>query len=154
MDNILAHILAGTDAKPTGPDKWTGHCLAHGSKWHRDLSIRLEGTKILLHCFAGCLKPVICLSLGIELKDLFTDALDSDPQRRREALQQRDRQRYLREQQAHQEGLMIDALKAADDFVSSRRGLDINTWSEEKLQNEINALADAYQLLESEGLHG
>ena len=154
MDSIVGHIVAATDAKPTGPDKWMGHCLAHGSKRHRDLSIRLDGAKILLHCFAGCLKPVICLSLGLELKDLFTDTLDSDPARRRKAAQERDRQCQIRERQAHQEGTIIDALKAADDFVSSRRALEISGWSDEKLNNELDALADAYHLLENEGLHG
>ena len=154
MGNILAHILAGTDAKPTGPDKWTGHCLAHGSKRHRDLSIRLAGTKILLHCFAGCLKPAICLSLGLELKDLFTDALDPDPRRSRESAQQRDHQRQEREHHAHQQGTLIDALRAGDYFVRSRQGLDISGWSDEKLHNELDALSDAYLLLESEDRHG
>ena len=152
--SVLDDILSLTDAKSTGPDKWLAHCRCHGSKRHRDLSIRVAGNKILLHCFAGCLKPAICHSLGLELIDLFTDTLTSDPQRRREAVRERDRQRHLREQQAHQEGTLIDALKAADDFVSSRRGLEISGWSDEKLNNELDALADAYHLLENEDLDG
>lgn len=152
--NVLGDVLSLTDAKSTGTDKWMGHCPAHGSKRHRDFSIKLAGTRILLHCFAGCPKPAICQSLGLELKDLFTDMLTPDPQRRLEAVRERDRQRHLREQQAYQEGTLIDALKAADDFVSSRQGLDISGWSDEKLNNELGALADAYQLLEVEALHG
>jgi hypothetical protein len=74
MDNILAHILTTTDAKPTGPEKWLGHCLAHGSKRHRDLSIRYTSERILLHCFAGCPIDVICQALKIEKRNLFNDA--------------------------------------------------------------------------------
>ncbi len=154
MDNLLPHILALTNATSTGADKWLGHCPTHGSKRHRDFSVKLAGTRILLHCFAGCPKPAICQSLGLELKDLFTDTLTSDPQRRREAVRERDLQRHLREQQAHQEGTLIDVLKAADDFVSSRQGLDISGWSDEKLNNELGALADGYHLLENEDLDG
>ena len=152
--NVLDDVLSLTDAKPTGTDKWLGHCPAHGSRRHRDFSVKLAGTRILLHCFAGCPKPAICQSLGLELKDLFTDTLDSDPDRRRQAAQERVRQCQIREQQAHQEGALIDVLKAADDFVSSRRVLKISEWSDEKLNNELNALADAYHLLEREELHG
>jgi hypothetical protein len=45
-------------------------------------------------------------------------------------------------------------LKAADCFVRSRQELDISGWSDEKLHNELDALADAYGLLESEALNG
>lgn len=152
--NALEHILTMTEAKPTGLDKWMAHGRCHGSKRHRDLSIRVSGNKILLHCFAGCLKPAICLSLGLELKDLFTDALDPDPRRSREAAQQRDHQRQEREHHAHQQGTLIDALRAGDYFVRSRQGLDISGWSDEKLHNELDALSDAYLLLESEDRHG
>jgi hypothetical protein len=74
MDNTLAHILATTQAKPTGPDQWIGHCRAHGSKKHRDLSIKLNDNKILLHCFAACPKEEVVSALGLTVQDLFTDA--------------------------------------------------------------------------------
>jgi hypothetical protein len=102
VNNVLDDILSLTDARPTGPDKWMGHGRCHGSKWHRDLGIRVAGNKILLHCFAGCVKPTICQSLGLELKDLFTDVLDPNPARRREAVQKRDHQRQEREHHVHQ----------------------------------------------------
>ena len=152
--NALEQILTMTEATPTGPDRWMGHCLAHGSKRHRELSIKLTSERILLYCFAGCLKPAICRSLDLELKDLFTDALDPDPRRRREAAQQRDHQRQQREQQTNQKGALIDALREADYFVRSRRGLDISGWNDQKLNDELNALADAYHLLEREALDG
>ena len=96
----------------------------------------------------------ICGSLGIEQRDLFFDALDLSPSRRREAAQQRDRQRHFREDHAYLQGTLIDALREADYFVQSRRGIDIATWSDQKLDDELNSLTDAYLLLESEDLHG
>ena len=64
--------------KGNGTNKWTAHCPckqahAHGDK-NRSLSISLNGTKILLHCHTGCTTDDICGAIGIEAKDLFTDA--------------------------------------------------------------------------------
>jgi hypothetical protein len=154
ITGILDHIVSSTQAKPVGPDRWTGHCPAHGSKQHRDLSIKLAGTRLLLHCFAGCLKPAICASLGLELRDLFTDVLDPDPARRREAAQRRDRERQQQEAAARKQGRRIDALRAADFHIRSRHGLDISGWNNQKLDDEMNLLADAYALLASEECDG
>ena len=64
--------------KTNGTNKWIAHCPckqahAHGDK-NRSLSISLNGTKILLHCHTGCTTDDICGAIGIEAKDLFTDA--------------------------------------------------------------------------------
>ena len=64
--------------KENGTNKWTAHCPykqkhAHGDK-NPSLSISLNGTKILLHCHTGCTTENICGAIGIEVKDLFTDA--------------------------------------------------------------------------------
>ena len=96
----------------------------------------------------------ICRSLGIEQRDLFLDALDSDPLRRWEMARQRDRLRHFRERKASQEGALIDALRQADVLVQSRQDLEIDRWTDEKLDDELNTLGDAYRLLESEALHG
>src|SRR5262249_52927435 len=119
-----------------------------------DLSIKITPTRILLHCFAQCSTQAICESLNIQLKDLFLDARDPDPARRRTAAQQRERQRQIREKQAHQHGTLIDCLREADRFIRSRRGLDSSSWSDAYLARELNALADAYLLLEREDLNG
>lgn len=96
----------------------------------------------------------ICGSLGIKQQDLFFDVLDLSPSRRRAAALERDRQRHAREQQTEQQGTLVDVLREADYFIRSRRGLDISTWTEVKLDGELNALADAYHLLENEDFHG
>jgi hypothetical protein len=52
------------------------------------------------------------------------------------------------------EGWTLDALRAAEYFVRSRSGLDISAWNETQLDEELNALASAYLLLERENLDG
>lgn len=149
--NDLLPLLDSVRSRGNG--RYGARCLAHADK-NPSLSVS-EGEKgILLRCWSGCTVAEICKSLGIEQRDLFFDALDTDPQRRRAAIHQRDRQRQERERHEYQEGALIDALKAADDFVSSRRGLEISGWSDEKLNNELDVLADAYHLLENEDLDG
>lgn len=128
-------------------------CPAHPDK-SPSLQITAGDTAILVKCWAGCSLMEICASLGIEQRDLFFDAHDTDPARRRAAAQQRDRQQHRREQQADQQGALIDLLREAEYFVQSRHGIDISTWSHDRLNDELNALADAYRLLESEDLHG
>ena len=150
MNSVLTYILSSTNAKATGPEKWLAHCGAHGSKRHRDLSIRETNDRILLHCFAGCPLENICVALGIRSSDLFFDALDRDPQRRRIVLQQRDRTRLKAAAVRQRRGRRTDALREADYFVRSRQGLDISQWTIEKLDEELNVLADAYALLSSE----
>ena len=127
-------------------------CPAHPDK-NPSLSVSEGERGILLKCWSGCTLREICESLGVEQRDLFWGALDLDPLRRRKAAQQRDRQRHIRERIAHQQGTLIDALREADFFVRSRRGVDISTWTDARLNDELNSLADAYCLLESEDLH-
>lgn len=64
--------------KANGTNKWIAHCPcnqahAHGDK-NRSLTVALNGTKILLCCHTGCTTDDICGAIGIESKDLFTDA--------------------------------------------------------------------------------
>ena len=139
--------------RPRGIGRWSARCPAHEDR-SPSLSVAEGDRGILLRCFAGCTVRKICESLGLQQKDLFFDELDTDPRRRRAAAQQRDRQRLQREHQSNQQGTLIDALREADSFVQSRRGIDISTWSHERLDNELADLADAYHLLESEDYRG
>lgn len=151
----LADLLPRLESvRERGNGRHAARCPAHAPDKNPSLSIAAGEKGILLRCWVGCTIEEICRSLGIAQRDLFFDALDTDPSRRREAIQQRDRQRQERERHQHQQGALTDALKAADDFVSSRRGLEISGWSDEKLNNELDALADAYHLLEHEDLDG
>lgn len=51
---------------------WMALCPAHADK-NASLSIRDEGGKILIHCFAGCTVEAICAALGMTVCDLFTE---------------------------------------------------------------------------------
>ena len=147
VDELISR-LGGVRSRGTG--RWSARCPAHGDK-SPSLSIREIDNKILAHCHAGCAISSICEALGISLKDLFIDsAIDPRDMARQRA--QRARQRREREQHREAEGCTLDACKHAQWFIDSRRGLDISQWSDDQLTVELNALADAYALLESEGL--
>jgi hypothetical protein len=152
---MTAAELVGSleSVRARGPNKWSAKCPAHADK-SPSLTIA-EGDKgLLVKCWAGCSLQEVCASLGIEQRDLFYDARDPDPARRRESARQRDQQRQARERQAAQRSTLIDALRAADYHILSRHGLDISGWSNQKLDDELNCLADAYHLLDHEDLHG
>jgi hypothetical protein len=153
MMPALDHILASIDAKQTGTDKFLGHCPGHGSRRHRDLSIRITSDRILLHCFAGCELPRILLALDLTIKDLFCNS-SVDPSEARTHRARRDRERQRQARIATANGLTIDALREADYFIRSRQGLTISKWSHAHLQTELTTLADAYTLLAYEDLDG
>lgn len=135
--------------RPRGSGKWVARCSAHQDK-SPSLSIT-EGDKgLLLKCWAGCRLEEICTSLSIRPADLFFNALDLDPQQRRAAARKREHDQQVRERHADQQGTLIDALREADSFIQSRRGIDISTWNHERLDSELDALASAYRLLGSE----
>lgn len=49
-------------------------CSSHEDR-HPSLSIKqADDGRTLLHCFRGCSKQELCTSIGITLKDLFTQA--------------------------------------------------------------------------------
>ena len=58
-------------------------CPSHDSK-HRSKTLALKETDeggVVLHCFAGCSAPEILGALGLELKDLFPEPINSPPGR-------------------------------------------------------------------------
>lgn len=149
----LDALLARFDHVTPRGSRYMATCPAHADT-NPSLQVTPGDKGSLVKCWAGCRLEEICSSLGIRPADLFYDALDSDPQQRRAAARKRKHEQQVREHHADQQGMLIDALREADYFVQSRRGLDISTWSDQKLDDELNSLADAYLLLESEDLHG
>ena len=140
-------------ARARGAGRWAARCPAHDDK-SPSLAI-MEGDRgLLLKCWAGCTLAEITAALGIRVADLFYDALDADPSRRREAALQREHQRHQRECETYQQGTLIDALRESDYFIRSRRVIDISQWSNQRLDDELDALADAYHLLENEDCYG
>lgn len=149
IESFLAQL---ENVTPRG-SRHVASCPAHDDR-RPSLQVTAGDRAILLKCWSGCRLEEICASLSIRPADLFYDALDPDPYKRLAAAQQRIRQRRQREQQAHQQGALIDLLREADAFIQSRRNLDISSWSDNYLQGELVALADAYSLLEKENLDG
>lgn len=75
VDEILAGIRTktGQDPRPAGDRQWSARCPAHADR-KPSLSIGVgEGGRILLHCHAGCTSEQIVDSLGLEVRDLFTE---------------------------------------------------------------------------------
>lgn len=145
LESVLAQL---ENVTPQG-SRYRATCPAHVDR-SPSLQVTPGDKGILLKCWSACSLAEICLALGIEQTDLFYDALDANPQKRQAAAQQRDRQRQQKALEAQRQGRRIDALKAADYHIRSRREIDISGWSDQKLDGEMNVLADAYALLGSE----
>lgn len=144
----LLPLLSGIRVR--GEGAWQARCPAHEDK-SPSLSIRETDDKILIHCFSGCAPASICEALGLSLKDLFIGSAIDPHEWARQSLQ-RAREQRDREQHREAEGCTLDACKAAQRFIDSRHCLDISQWNDQQLNDELNALADAFALLESEGL--
>lgn len=69
-----------TGVRSRGPSRWSARCPAHADK-SPSLSIREDNTRVLIRCFSGCSAQEIVSSLGLRLRNLFTDAPSSRGQR-------------------------------------------------------------------------
>lgn len=139
IDALLGRL---DNVRPRGTGKWSSKCPAHEDR-SPSLSIAEGERGILLHCWAGCTIEQVCTALDIRMTDLFVDAGRPDPER----LRQRDQERQRRQCQQEQDGLVIDSLREAQRYIHSRRGIDIDGWSDEHLAAELDALADAYEIM-------
>lgn len=74
----IQDILNRLDGVNGDEPQWTAHCPCKknhkNNDKNRSLSIGMNGTKILFKCQTGCTTEAICDAIGIEVKDLFTDA--------------------------------------------------------------------------------
>lgn len=70
---LAAPLLARLEGIiPAGPGRWHARCPAHADK-SPSLSIRDDGDKVLLHCFAGCDPSDVLTAVGLDWKDLYPD---------------------------------------------------------------------------------
>ena len=80
---IADHLLERLQGvRQRGPDRWVAVCPAHQDR-DPSLSIRDQGDRVLVHCFAGCSPLAIVEAIGLELKNLFAPTADFKPQPRR-----------------------------------------------------------------------
>jgi DNA-binding transcriptional ArsR family regulator len=74
----LQNVLHRLDKVTNTGDGWMACCPAHDDR-NPSLSIKTAGTKILLHCFAGCSIESIAQAIGLEVKDLHLDEPKAQP---------------------------------------------------------------------------
>lgn len=81
----IEEIAQRLNAKPTRHKKqeWTACCPAHEDK-SPSLHLKLATNgNILIHCFAGCSIADICAAIGLDLSDLFPEAIRYVPKSER-----------------------------------------------------------------------
>jgi hypothetical protein len=91
----------------------------------------------------------ITAALGLSIKDLFYDGPVNGSECR-EAMRQRAQQHAARQAAYQEVGRRMDALRQAEYLIRSARGLSIDGWSDEQLDEALDRLHVAYALLESE----
>jgi hypothetical protein len=127
-------------------------CPAHDDRHPSATAVEGEDGRILIHCWAGCTAAEIVAAMGLTLADLFPHSRKPHAEIQREQ-EQRLRRKAAAETARQQEGLRIDALREAAYFIGSRKGMEIESWRDEEVDQELFALAIAYGLLEGESAY-
>lgn len=73
IDEFLQHLQ---NVVAVRTNEWKARCPSHNDGIHNNdqsLSIKLEGDKILIHCFALCQPSQIVETLGLKMSDLYLD---------------------------------------------------------------------------------
>lgn len=147
IDDLLAQ-LEGVRRTSRG---YQSRCPGHDDK-RPSLSVK-EGDKgLLLKCWSGCSLEQIVAALGLTARDLFYDS-DRPADEWRSDYRRRVQARQQREVVAYVDGLRADACREAERLIQSAHGLDVSGRSDEQLQEALDALADAYEVLEKESAH-
>lgn len=132
-------LLSTVTAKTGG--RYAALCPAHGDK-SPSLSVMPGDQAILVKCWSGCTAKEIVTAMKLTMKDLWYDG----PVDRAALRKARDRK--LLELSARQYlGRRIDRWKYAELFVAERIGLDLTTWSDQRLDKELSLLSQAYDIL-------
>lgn len=105
--------------------------------------------RILVHCFAGCTAEEITDALGLHVRDLFP-MQSANPRVRRDARLKRERERAKRNQELHLGGLKTDLIRESEWLIQAAHGIKISLWSHERLDLELNRLANAYATMHGE----
>jgi hypothetical protein len=138
-------LLDGVRETPRGA---IALCPSHADT-HQSLSVCVgRDGRILVHCFAGCSAHEICEALDIQLCDLFPKQNIGPQVRKKQRRHARERDQVRRQRQL--EGFRIDLLRDAMNLICAARGIDISGWSADRLDHELDRLANAYMILEKE----
>lgn len=77
---LLTEVLNRLDKVSQHGEQYTALCPAHDDK-NPSLAVTVKDDKILVYCQAGCTTQDIVGSMGLQLKDLFTESNLSPLQR-------------------------------------------------------------------------
>ena len=141
VDEFLA-MCSGV--RRAGVNGFMARCPAHADK-NPSLSVREGERGLLVKCWSGCMLENICISLGITVRDLFYDAIDADqpkqplPQRH-SSDQPFDWRSVTNELFFHADGFWL----RGDKVLNAARGLDVTNWTEEELNQAMEAVSEAY----------
>ncbi|MDA2910422.1 hypothetical protein MYX04_05780 [Nitrospiraceae bacterium AH_259_D15_M11_P09] len=127
---------------------WAASCPAHDDR-HPSLTVK-EGDKgLLVKCWTGCDLQAICAALHVRVTDLFYKTT-SDP-RTICAAQQARRHKQRARATAYRQELRAAALAhGAERLLDSARGLNIAAWTNDKLHDALETVADAHEVLNRE----
>jgi len=128
---------------------WIARCPAHSPDRHPSLSVSEGERGILVKCWAGCTTKEIVGALGLTMRDLFYDS-DRPASDWRSAYRERVLKRQRQEAAQYVDGLLVDSCREAERMIGSASGIDISGWSDERLDEALIALAEAYEVLEGE----
>ena len=78
---------------PSGPGRWHACCPAHDDH-SPSLSVRDDGERVLLHCFAGCDPDDILAAVGLKWSDLYPDRWECAAKRPNEAARKHFRKTF------------------------------------------------------------
>lgn len=143
-----ADLLAALEGVRRSGQGWTARCPAHADK-NPSLSVREGERGLLVKCWAGCELAAICSALGIKTRQLFFDesgGVDRNASKRSQA--RRAGQQELR----RAKGYKLDTLREAEALLTVATGLNIDSWSDAKLDFMMNRVCDAQELLLTEAM--
>lgn len=125
-------------ARPRSSGKWLAKCPAHHPDKTPSLSICESGTRILIRCFSGCTSLEIVSAMGLEMRDLFTDAPLARGQRRVPKLRL-----DLAETAFRLEMAALDRRIKADQILQIVATVDGEDLNDDERNTALNAVADA-----------
>ena len=130
----------------TGPrnGRYRATCPAHADI-HPSLSVGAGDANLMLRCWSGCTVKAIMAALHLKHSDVFYEATTD-----KAAIKKAMAVKRTRALAVARAGRVLDAIREADYFVRSRRGMDIAAWSDVHLDFELEKLARAYRLLEKD----
>lgn len=143
----LSAFLDFLDHSRRSGRSWVARCPAHADR-SPSLSIS-EGDdgRVLLRCFSGCTASEITATLGLSLRDLFPDG-KPDRNAIREAEKRRENAKLMNRVSGRKAALRLKAEKV----LMAATGVDISEWSNDRLDDAMESIGAAYQILLSEQL--